>query len=191
MTARRLARSIAFRFRRFGLAERGAAAVEFALILPLMLLLYVGSIEVSDLISVDRRVTVVSSTLGDLVARTDGNLAQSTLNDYFNASAQILTPYTTTGLKQLITSVYVAANGTATVRWNKQSGGATTRANGTVLTLQQLPAEIRDISRGKYVIMSEVSYAYQPMMGMMFQTPITLVSKNFHLPRFGKEITSN
>ena len=54
---------------RFGKAREGAAAVEFALILPFMLMLYAGSIELSDLINVDRRITVISSTVGDLVAR--------------------------------------------------------------------------------------------------------------------------
>ncbi|MBI4046560.1 MAG: pilus assembly protein, partial [Devosia nanyangense] len=43
----------------------GAAAVEFALILPILLLLYIGSIEASQLIITDRRVTTVAGTLGD------------------------------------------------------------------------------------------------------------------------------
>ena len=51
--------------------ERGVAAVEFALILPFLLLLFLGTIEASSLITVDRRVNVISGTVGDLVARTD------------------------------------------------------------------------------------------------------------------------
>ena len=47
----------------------GVAAVEFALILPFLLVLFVGSIEASSLITVDRRVNVISGTVGDLVAR--------------------------------------------------------------------------------------------------------------------------
>ena len=174
------------RARRFGKAREGAAAVEFALILPFMLALYVGSIELSDLISVDRRVTVIASTIGDLVARTDGTLPESTLDDYFNAAEEILTPYSTNGLKQLVTCVKINAAGTvATVQWSEGSGGATERGAGTTMTL---PAEIRNISKDKYVIVSETEYSYLPLMGLMFQTPITLSRQNFHLPRFGKAI---
>ena len=176
--------------KRFALERKGAAAVEIALILPFMLSLYVGSIELSDLINVDRRVTVIAATVGDLVARADGNLKQSELTDYFNAAEEIVTPYKTAGLKQLITCVSINATGTtATVEWSKGTGGATEKSAGSTLSLSLLPQAIRDISKGKYVIMSETQYSYKPLMGIIFQTAQTLYRQNFHLPRFGAKVS--
>lgn len=182
----RLLNGLKLRLRRFAVAREGVAAVEFALVLPVMMLLYVGSIELSDLISVDRRITVMAGTVGDLAARADGIIYESELNDYFNAAEEIMTPYKIAGLKQLITCVLVNAAGTtATVKWSKQSGGATVKTVGSTITL---PAEIRVISKGKYVIVSETSYAYTPLLGIVFQSAVNLYRQNFHLPRFGDEI---
>ena len=107
-------------------AREGVAAVEFALILPFMLLLYVGSIELSDLINVDRRVTVIAGTVGDLVARNDGGITPGRRStDYFNAAEGIITPYQTTGLKQVVTCVEDQLDGTtATVQWSKAAAAA-------------------------------------------------------------------
>lgn len=189
MSIRPFFEQLARRLRLFAIARDGVAAVEFGLVLPVMLLLYVGSIELSDLINVDRRVTVIAGTIGDLVARTDGSLDTADLTDYFNAAERIITPYKSTGLKQLVTSVFVDAAGIATVRWSKGSGGAIEKANNAVLNTAQVPNAIRDISRGKYVIMSETAYSYKPLMGLVFQNDVALYRQNFHLPRHGEEIT--
>jgi Flp pilus assembly protein TadG len=172
---------------RFVRAKDGVAAVEFALILPFMLALYAGSIELSDLISVDRRITVISSTVGDLVSRKDGEIYETELTDYFNAAEEIITPYKTTGLKQLITCVKVDAAGTVntTVQWSKGSGGATVKSANSTLVL---PIEITTISKNKYVIVSETQYAYKPLMGIVFQSALTMYRQNFHLPRFGDNV---
>jgi len=46
------------RIRRLGASESGAAAVEFALIMPFMLALYFGSMEASVLFTADKRVNI-------------------------------------------------------------------------------------------------------------------------------------
>ena len=172
---------------RFARAKDAVAAVEFALILPFMLALFAGSIELSDLISVDRRITVISSTVGDLVSRMDGDIYETELNDYFNAAEEIINPYKTTGLKQLITCVKVDAAGSAntTVQWSKASGGATVKTVNSTLVL---PTAITLISKNKYVIVSETQYAYKPLMGIVFQNALTMYRQNFHLPRFGDNV---
>jgi Flp pilus assembly protein TadG len=67
--------------KRFGASERAAAAVEFALVLPIMLAVYIGSVEGSTLIVVDRKIQSVASSIGDLVARSDEEISASTLQD--------------------------------------------------------------------------------------------------------------
>jgi Flp pilus assembly protein TadG len=73
----RIARTIrraAVQLARFRRDRNGVAATEFALILPVMLVMYVGAVEITDAVYVDRRVTLTTRVVGDLIAR-------DTLND--------------------------------------------------------------------------------------------------------------
>jgi Flp pilus assembly protein TadG len=177
--------------RKFATASGGAAAVEFALILPAMLVLYLGSIEASSLYTVDRRITTISSTIGDLVAQTDGTLSQAKLTDYFEAAAGILTPYSTTDLQQVVSLISVSPAGVATVSWSKTSGG-TARAKNSVYPLAA-SAEMNKIARangvtGSFLVVSETSYAYTPVLGVVIKGPINLYGESFYVPRFGEAI---
>lgn len=178
--------SLRKRLLRLPYAEEGAAAVEFALILPLMLLLYLGSIELSDVIAVDRRVTTIAGTVGDLVARSDGGITTATLNDYFDAAEMIMIPYNSSGLIQVVTCVYVNAAGVTSVLWSRQDGGGTAHTAGQPYPL---PTAITDIARDTYVIVSETTFPYRPLLGMVITNTINLYRENFHLPRYGEMIS--
>jgi len=172
-------------FKRFALAREAVAAVEFALILPFLLVLYLGSIEVSQLISVDQKTGAVAGSLGDLVSRTNGDLPRSTLNDYFSAVKMIMTPYPTADLKQLVTSVYVDKAGRTKVQWSVGYNGATAK---TVNSTYKLPKEMTDIARDAYVIVAEAQVPYKPLGGYFFKSSIQLYKQFFFISRFGEAI---
>jgi Flp pilus assembly protein TadG len=173
--------------RKFVSGERAAAAVEFALILPVMLLVYLGSVEGSTLIIVDRKVQSVASAVGDLVARSNGNVTTSDLQDYLRAASGIMLPYPSAGVRQTVSAVTVNANGSTSMLWSSrfQNGVYTTLTNHRV----QLPAEMINISRGKTVIAAEASYDFQPLLGLVFDQEVQLYRSSFYLPRFGGTIT--
>ena len=178
---------------RFGRRQDAAAAVEFALILPIMLLVYVGSVEASALISMDRRVQSVSGAMGDLVARADKTITATTLTDYFTASAGIMTPYPSDDLQQIVTQVLVDNAGVAKVVWSKQYI-ASRYATGTKYLFNAtypLPAEMAAIAKGKYVIVAEASYNYLPLYGIVFEQAVPLRRDSFFMPRFGGSIAVN
>lgn len=170
----------------FARAREGVAAVEFALILPVMLMVYLGTMEASALISMDRRVQTVAGTVGDLVARVDGKITTAEINNYFNAATGIMQPYPSTDLRQVVTSVYVKPNGTTQVMWSKPYNGGTAHATGGTY---KLPPEMIAIALGKYVIVAEASYSYTPLLGMVIDHPVGLYRENFFMPRFGEAIT--
>lgn len=170
--------------RRFVQAQHAVAAVEFALILPVMLTLYLGSIEGSSLYTVDRRITTISSTIGDLVAQADGVISQDDIDDYFEAAEGILTPYSRETLGQVVSLIRVETSGATRVVWSRTSGG-TVRATGTSYPLPRT-SQMNQIARGGHLVVSETSYAYTPVFGMVIRGPVNLYRESFYLPRFGE-----
>lgn len=176
--------------RRFQLAESGIAAVEFALILPFMLLLYIGMVEGSTLISIDRKVQTVSGAVGDLVARSNGEISRSTLDDYVKIAGGIMTPYPDAGLVQFVTQVYVDKDGKATVDWSQRYVGQAAQSSGAHAkgSIYVLPAEIKAIAKEQYVIVTECENTYTPLFGIVFDKAINLSRENFYIPRFREKI---
>lgn len=185
------------RLRRLALVEDGVAAVEFALILPIMLLVYIGSVEASALISMDRRVQSVAGTVGDLVARADGSIASATLTDYFRAASGVMTPYSAAALEQTVTQVRVRPNGTASVVWSRQyvngvHGSGTKYAQNATFALPSAVVNVaRDDTDDTFVIVAESTYSYLPLYGIVFNNPVQLYRENFFMPRFGGSIAFN
>lgn len=171
-------------------AESGVAVVEFALIVPVMLVLYIGSIEASTLISMDRKVQSVAGAVGDLVARADESLTTAQMKDYFRAASGIMTPYSPTPVKQVVTAIAVASDGKTSVTWSRQfyNGTYATTTTHAVGTPYPLPAEMIAISKGQTVIAAEASYAYKPLFGIIIDHSVNLYRSSFFMPRFGGTI---
>ena len=184
---RRLFDRMLIALRRLGKETRAAAAVEFALVVPVLLILYMGTIEVSDLIAVDRRVNVIAGTMGDIVARADGCISNTNLTDYFKASEGIIVPYNKTPLKQVVTFLSVhATTGVATVTWSQAYNGGTAK---TVNSVYALPTAMVDVSKGKWVVMAEGYYSYRPLLGWVVKTAINLHRVSYYVPRENASIS--
>jgi Flp pilus assembly protein TadG len=183
-------RGLTRRVSQFGVAETGVAAVEFALLLPIMLFVYVGMVEASALISMDRKVQSVSGAVGDLVARSQEQVTAAELLDYVRVAGGIMTPYDAAPLEQIVTQVKVNADGTTRVDWSKRYVHQALQGSGAhaVNSSYTLPQDIIDIALGEYVIVAESSYSYLPLYGIVFDQPVNLYRENFYLPRFDERI---
>lgn len=174
---------------RFRREERAVAAVEFALIMPFLLSLYFGSMEGAALFTADKRVNSISATLGDLVAQwdpDDGDLTTSTLNDYFTAAQGIITPFSSTGVKQVVSLIEVKADGTTKVLWSQAYGtGATARTTGAAYSALGAATMMNQVARGGCIVAAETSYSYKPVLGQVFTTALNLAHTNFFIPRYG------
>ena len=112
--------------------RRGNAAIEFALIVPLMLTLFFGTLEFSSGVAVDRKVTLVARTMSDLTSRST-TVTDTDLSNYLIVGKSIMTPYSATPLNSTITELYVDPNGsTAKVQWSK---GSTPLAVGSTVAI--------------------------------------------------------
>jgi Flp pilus assembly protein TadG len=181
--------------------ERGIAATEFAVILPLMLVMLFGVIEITAGFAVDRKVTVVARTLSDLTSQGNSTnpslVTDQDLTNFFTASSGILWPYSVTPATTTLSGVYVDGSKVAKVQWSKS---ATVVQNGTelktTLTASQhkqgdvvaLPSELA--VPDTYLIWSEVSYLYTPVIGnVVSKAGLTLKDQTYTRPRQTKCVT--
>ena len=200
-------RSIARRIRS---EQDGVAAVEFALILPLMLTLYIGTAEISNTLMASRKETLVARTLSDLVAQQQSGvtITDADLDSIFSAATAIMAPFDGSILKMTLTSVEFVANagaasGTgfdAKPRWTaiRNSGAKrpcsilTKSANTASPSAGTMP---QGIYQAGSVIVADTSYTYVPAFGgtfMNFSTGgITFTHTTYMRPRNTSLISYN
>jgi Flp pilus assembly protein TadG len=162
--------------------RRGTSLVEFALVLPCLLTLFLGGYQVCDAIACQRRVTVVARATADMTSQYR-TVTNNDLNTILNASTQIMQPYSVAAAGVRLTSMTIRADGKLVVNWSKglNTGGyvAATYAAG-VFVASGFPAEL-NIPGTSYVL-SQVTYNYDPKLGSLVK-PISFSQRIFMVPR--------
>lgn len=163
--------------------RRGTVLVEFAVILPVVLVLWLGSLQVEDAIACNRKVTIATRAIADLVAQNvSGTVAASDLDSNLAASTQVLAPYAAGAAGIRITEVSTDNNYRTTVQWSRGYNVAAA-VPGQVVTI---PAAMR--VPGAYFLFAEVTYAYRPPMNFGFVGPLKLGDSLYMLPRNSNKI---
>ena len=145
---------IAFDIRRIASAmrlrdDRGVAAVEFALIAPVMIGLYLSTVVTTKAYMASRKVALVARALADITSRqavgattncTPTNAANpcvgnTDIANYFAAAATIMAPYTTSSLKMTLSRIDVIPDASnnlwAYTKWSViNNGGVARPCNG-------------------------------------------------------------
>jgi Flp pilus assembly protein TadG len=168
---------------RFFRDRRGAAAVEFAFVAPMMILLYYGMAELTQGMMADRRASHVASIIGDLVAQ-DTQVNQTEMNDVFNVGRALVAPFPTAPLSMRITSIRADAGGTPRVVWSQVSGSMS--ALGAGGSVAGVPTGL--MAANESVIMAEATYVYTSAIQKTMPTPVTFTQKYYLKPRKGSEV---
>jgi len=162
--------------RRFLADKRGVSAVEFAMLLPLMVTLYLGGAEVSQAIAVDRKMTLVARTLGDLTSQAM-SVNDTDMSNIKAAASAVIAPFDDTQLGITISSVIVDAQKVAKIKWSDKNARGNTRSPGDVVT-SLVPATLRESSTYPiYLIWAESKYVYTPTIGYVITGPINLTDQ--------------
>jgi Flp pilus assembly protein TadG len=166
---------------------RGIAATEFAVIVPIMLVMFFGTVEFSSGVAVNRKVTLVARTLSDLTSQSV-SVGDTDMTNFFTASNAILTPYTPAPTKATLSELYIdPATLKARVQWSKaatiNAAGVVTLGTGrTVSSFVTIPAALA--VGDTYLIYSEVSYLYTPTIGyVMAKAGVNLADTAYTRPR--------
>src|ERR1700722_10893949 len=117
--------SLLFRVRKFSTAADAVAATEFAIIVPFMLLLLVGGVELGDGMAINVKVSATAHSVGDMVTQNT-SLSTTSLQNILTGASAIIAPYPVTNNQLMITVSEVSsdANGNLALRWSKSYNGA-------------------------------------------------------------------
>lgn len=197
--------------------RRGVSALEFALIAPILILMYVGMADVSSIMMAQRRSSHATSASGDLLAQFATVSPSSDLPNVFQAANDILAPYPTGTFQLRITSLIVDSESTpvARVNWscatttnsslNAYAAGTQFAINGASFASAgsgagALPAGLVS-SSGDSIVIVESTYPYTPpanltgnmfgggASGQLFGQSMTFTSVSFFKPRQSVEVT--
>ena len=167
--------------------KRGVAAVEFAFIVPLMLTLLFGMIDVASGVAIDRKVTLTARTLSDLVSQGT-KVTATNISNFFKMGSAIMTPYAVTPatMTQKVSAISIDASKKAKVVWSYSgsvSGSAATvtagYAPGTVVTT--IPPNL--LIANTQLIWSEVTYTFTPITGYIMKANMPLSEDTYTRPR--------
>jgi Flp pilus assembly protein TadG len=160
----------------------GIAATEFAMVVPIMLVLFFGVIEITSGVAAYRNVSLMAHTNSDLTSQS-ASVQDSDLTNFFAASTGVMYPYVTSPtdpkLKQSIVELWVNSSLQARVQWAVNSDGSPGATPGTVVNI---PGTLQVANT--YVIYSSVSYLYVPTIGyVMNKAGVSLSDFAYTRPR--------
>jgi Flp pilus assembly protein TadG len=148
--------------RRFGRARSGVAAVEFALMVPAMLAVWVGMVVATDALTADKKVTLLARTLVDMTTQMLV-VSQSDMDSIFAATESILWPHPAEGLGMRVTAIDIDGNGVAFIDWSVVPSLATLKgsysAQPRCTKFTTLPAGLK-VPRTS-IVYAEVSMNYK------------------------------
>lgn len=158
----------------------GVSALEFALIAPVMVLLYFGGVELSLLMQADRRITNVASTIGDLTSRAT-IMRNSDIDAVFSSAGILIAPLDLSKAQMRISSIAPAGSGNnqqVVVVWS-DARGTTARSVGS--QVDDVPNGI--VPPGGSVILAEVTYPYQSSLDYLPSAQRTITERFYLRPR--------
>jgi len=170
-------------FVRFVRDRRGLAALEFALIAPMMITVLFGSVELTELLATNRRAENTAASVADVVSR-DTVIEDDEINDLWTAANALMYPNSATPLKMRVSSVQIVTASQAKVLWSEGHNGYTPRGAGSSVTL---PAGM--MVPGTSLIMSETSYRYTPPIGVFLSIAFDLDHVEYRRPRVADPVT--
>jgi Flp pilus assembly protein TadG len=154
----------------------GLAAIEFAMLLPLMIVLFLGCAEVSQAVGIDRKVGLTTRTVSDLVAQVK-SVSDTDMTNIMAAVAAVAAPYPTSNLRLKVSSITIDANKKATIAWGdamntsaRQKGDVVTVPNGLLVANTTL-------------IWAEATYNFTPTIGYVITGTLPLSDQIYMRPR--------
>ena len=173
---------------RFARDRRAVSAVEFALLLPVLLTLFIAGNELSQALTIYRKVSHTANALGDLVSQV-ATISTSEMTNILAATTAIMTPYSASGVKLVVSAVNYTTSGGFKTSWSVgQNATAWTANSAPPITI---PSGL--VSNGQQLVVTQVQYTYTSTFSTFMQdilggTSITLADVAYLRPRVSTTI---
>ena len=178
---------------RFARAEGGVAILEFALVTPILLLIYFGTVELATAMRYARKLDLLSRTLGDTFSQRNAP-TPSESSDIFEVAPILMAPFGSAGVRMTVSAVGVvgdAETGLLQVCSSASAAGSPLRLPGS-----PAPTETADSvqPKGARFLLVEVSATYAPVTGSVFlgtgAAGFTMSRKTLWPVRYGRRFAS-
>jgi Flp pilus assembly protein TadG len=166
-------------YRRFRASTRGVAAIEFAAIMPVLLILFLASFDGGRAIAVYMKVRSATYTL-DAIANQYTTIQSTDMTTIVGATSVVLAPYSSSPVVVTISQIAVNSATNAKVAWSYSLNGTARTQNATIT----VPSNLYTCGTYPcYLIFGEVSYTYTPMFGYFGNGGITFSDNLYMTPR--------
>jgi Flp pilus assembly protein TadG len=165
--------------------KHGTSAIEFALLTPVMLVIYFGSVQIGDAVAINRKVTIATRTVANLTTLYS-TVSPTTMSNIMSTTSTVVAPYTLSNIVVTVSEVTTFDTlGDATVTWSQSLNG-TAYTPGTLVIL---PVAGMAPAIGVSLIWCQVQYNYTPTLGYMMTGTFPIRDQIYMSPRISSSIT--
>ena len=166
-------RGAATAVRGFARNRRGVAALEFALIAPLLLTLYFVTMETSQAIEANKKIGRVASMVADLVAQ-QSDTTRTEVESIMRIGESIMQPYNRTSPQITVTQIYMTNEATpkARIEWSRRLANGSFSAGDVKNSFTTVPDKLRIANT--YLIRVEAKLNYRPVITWTADQKITI-----------------
>ena len=160
---------------------RGVALVEFAIVLPILVLLLLGGFTFANAMAFNRKLASATRAVVDLTAQR-ASVDRSILETIASVRTPIMAPFALPAGTARISEIRTDGSNNATVTWSYASEG-NALIKGAAF---DLPSDIR-IPNGAYLI-SELQYAFTPIVKYAPFVTLPLGERVIMVPRKSSDV---
>lgn len=153
----------------------GTAAIEFALVLPILMTLLLGTYEGTQALLAYMKLVSASQTVADLVTQQQ-QVASSDFPNFYVAGQLVMSPLPSGSLGVAISNVTVDGTGKATVLWHEECGGISPIPNAVTLASGYA-------GDNESVVIVQANFAYSSLFHYVLPSAITLTQIAYSKPR--------
>ena len=179
IAASSIKQSIAAKARSFGSAQSGLAAVEFGMLAPIMVFMFLATVEASDALSTSRRVSLAVNTMTDLVAQ-ELQIDNAQLTDLFTGMEDIIDQGSISVDFNVVSLIVDPDTNDVVVHWSRDNSGGEPYAPGSAYTGD---ADVTLLDPNASLIVGEVSYSYTPTVSSVLIQTVDLDKVSTRWPR--------